>query len=199
MDRPWILVMSVKWSFPAMRRSRFGAAASIGCCRRTGGRGMWPLGSQMRCSIGLTGDFVQESAGHGFAWFAPFAPRECQGERQQFLGARDADVTESSLLVDGRAIFIDAAMVRQDSFFHADHIDLWELQAFGAVQGHQRDGTATQLVLLVVVELAAGQSHFVEENAERSFLGWLLASNAASALTTSWTVSHRDCCSLGSS
>ena len=42
--------------------------------------------AQMRRSIGLTGDFVEEPAGHGFARFTPFAP--CAGERecQQFLG-----------------------------------------------------------------------------------------------------------------
>ncbi len=61
-------------------------------------------------------------------------------------------------------------MMRQDAFFHADHVDLWELQALGAVQRHQRDGVAAELVFFVIVEIAAGQSHFVEEVAERGCL-----------------------------
>ncbi len=61
-----------------------------------------PMGCEVGRPFRLAGQFVQESAGHRVAGFAPFAARQGQGEGQPFLCAGHADVAQAAFLIDGR-------------------------------------------------------------------------------------------------
>ena len=54
-------------------------------------------------------------------------------------------------------------MVRQHAFFHADHVDLGELQPLGRVEGHQGHGVPLQLRFLVLVGFVARQGDLLQE------------------------------------
>ncbi len=65
-------------------------------------------------------------------------------------------------------------MVRQDAFLHADHVDVGEFQALGAVQGHQHHGVPLQLLFFVIVHVAVAQHDFIQEAGQRRLLGFRL-------------------------
>ena len=121
------------------------------------------MGLEVGRPLGLAGQFIQKSARDRIAGFAPFAARQRQGKGQSFLRSSDADVTQSSFLVDRLPFFVHAAVMWQDPFFQAHHVDVRELQSFRAVEGHERHRIASKLVFLVVIEFSATQSDIVEK------------------------------------
>jgi hypothetical protein len=84
------------------------------------------------------------------------------------LGARDADVAEAPLFIDAARID-DRALVREEAFFHPDHVHVPKFEAFGAVEGHQGHGLFFALVVLVAV--ATGERGFFEEAEQRGIRG----------------------------
>ena len=99
--------------------------------------------------------------------FAPFVAAQGQRERQPPLRPGDAHVAQPPLLVDGRAVGGHRAMVRQQPFFHAHHVDLGKLQPLGGVQRHQRHGVALQFRFLVAIVLVAGQGDLLQKAGQR--------------------------------
>ena len=69
---------------------------------------------------------------------------------------RDAYVTQPAFLVDRVAIDGHTVAMREQPFFHANHVHMGKLKAFGTVERHQRNGIALQLFLLLTVELLPG-------------------------------------------
>ncbi|CCK00370.1 hypothetical protein BN130_3142 [Cronobacter malonaticus 507] len=83
-----------------------------------------------------------------------------QRKGQLFLGTRDAHVGEASLFVD--VVFIDTALVRQQTLFHADQEHIRELQAFRGVQRHK--------LYLVELFIAFAALHHVAQRKTRDDL-----------------------------
>src|SRR5262245_57635796 len=105
---------------PRLALPRFGR----GC----GGSGpMWlahrtPRGGSL---FGLAHDLEEEAAWNRVAGLAPFEAGEGEGKGQPFLGPGDADVAETAFFFHVVGIGLEAAMVGQNAFLQADHINVW--------------------------------------------------------------------------
>ena len=151
---------------------------SYGCWRPSGARASLVGGFAILVRIvRLASDLVQKSAWRGRPGLAPFAPCQREGEGQEFLGSRDPDVTEPSFF--GDVVFfsaLDAAAVRQESVFHANHEHVGKLQSLGCMHRQQPDGILLGQFVLLVAQLAARQGNVGKKSGEIGVLGAILVS-----------------------
>src|SRR5690606_34674075 len=96
----------------------------------------------------LPGHFVEEPAGNGLPRLAPLAPREGHGHREFVLRPGHADVAKPPLLGDLAFSFFQRSLVGEDSLLHPHQVDERKLEPLGAMQGHQGDRIARELLLL---------------------------------------------------
>ncbi|MNZ97042.1 hypothetical protein D3C78_1162640 [compost metagenome] len=84
------------------------------------------------------------------------------GHDQPLHGASDADIGQTAFLLQAAGLF-QAHLVREQAFLHAGEEHQRELQALGAVQGHQLDAVLEGIGL----RIARLQRGMVEESHER--------------------------------
>ncbi|MNM41798.1 hypothetical protein D3C81_526220 [compost metagenome] len=77
-------------------------------------------------------------------------------------GPGDTDIGQTALFRQTARLF-QAHLVREQTLFHADQEHMRELQAFGAVQGHQLD----TVFVLVSLGIAGFQGRMTEERGQR--------------------------------
>ena len=91
------------------------------------------------------------------AGVCPISSASAPSSASADLAPGDADVAQPALFVDRRSFGGHRAMMRQQSFFHADQVDVRKFESLGAVQRHQGDGVAGQLRFLVRLVVAIAQ------------------------------------------